>query len=186
ISSRFSEFKGDHLALPNGFYTEEQLKQKSNRFDSDISSGEFIPGRLLLSRACFRFSSITKFIYVNYIYNLSKKAATFTSATTISTALPPFAFLTHRRLCDVSPAYNPSSDPVDNGIVGKRIHGLSNHLGNAYSPKSRMEPRSVTPMMWLVTGYRKLLPWVRIPPPPGTAAMRRGIRWRCTRRRVKR
>jgi len=44
-----------------------------------ISSGESIPGELLLSRAHFRFDSITNFETLNYIYKLLKKAATFTT-----------------------------------------------------------------------------------------------------------
>ena len=44
-----------------------------------ISSGESIPGELLLSRAHFRFDSLTNFNSLNYIYNLLKKAATFTN-----------------------------------------------------------------------------------------------------------
>ncbi|NJK97156.1 MAG: hypothetical protein HC905_21585 [Bacteroidales bacterium] len=48
-------------------------RQKATR-PIDTSSGEPIPGRLLLSRACFRFSSTgTKFKYIFYIYKLSKK-----------------------------------------------------------------------------------------------------------------
>jgi hypothetical protein len=43
-----------------------------------ISSGESIPGELLLSRAHFRFDSIAKFETLNYIYKLLKKAATYT------------------------------------------------------------------------------------------------------------
>lgn len=44
----------------------------------DILSGEPIPGRLLLSRACFRFGSTdAKFKSVNYIYNLFNFPATF-------------------------------------------------------------------------------------------------------------
>jgi hypothetical protein len=42
-----------------------------------ILSGESIPGRLLLSRAYFRFDSNAKFNTHNYIYKLSKKATTF-------------------------------------------------------------------------------------------------------------
>ena len=42
-----------------------------------ISSGESIPGELLLSRAHFRFDSIAKFEKLNYIYKLLKKAATY-------------------------------------------------------------------------------------------------------------
>jgi hypothetical protein len=42
-----------------------------------ISSGESIPGELLLSRAHFRFDSIAKFETLNYIYKLLKKAATY-------------------------------------------------------------------------------------------------------------
>jgi hypothetical protein len=45
-----------------------------------ISSGESIPGELLLSRAHFRFDSIAKFETLNYIYKLLKKAATYTWA----------------------------------------------------------------------------------------------------------
>lgn len=41
-----------------------------------ISSGESIPGELLLSRAHFRFDSIN-FEALNYIYKLLKKAAIF-------------------------------------------------------------------------------------------------------------
>ncbi len=37
-----------------------------------ISSGETIPGELLLSRAHFRFDSITNFETLNYIYKLLK------------------------------------------------------------------------------------------------------------------
>ena len=44
-----------------------------------ISSGESIPGELLLSRAHFRFDSIAKFETLNYIYKLLKKAATYSS-----------------------------------------------------------------------------------------------------------
>ena len=43
-----------------------------------ISSGESIPGELLLSRAHFRFDSIANFETLNYIYKLLKKAATYT------------------------------------------------------------------------------------------------------------
>lgn len=42
-----------------------------------ISSGESIPGELLLSRAHFRFDSIANFDALNYIYKLLEKAATF-------------------------------------------------------------------------------------------------------------
>ena len=42
-----------------------------------ISSGESIPGELLLSRAHFRFDSFAKFVGQNYIYKLLKKTATF-------------------------------------------------------------------------------------------------------------
>ena len=42
-----------------------------------ISSGESIPGELLLSRAHFRFDSIANFETLNYIYKLLRKAATF-------------------------------------------------------------------------------------------------------------
>ncbi len=42
-----------------------------------ISSGESIPGELLLSRAHFRFNSRANFRTLNYIYKLLKKAATF-------------------------------------------------------------------------------------------------------------
>ena len=42
-----------------------------------ISSGESIPGELLLSRAHFRFDSTTNFETLNYIYKLLKKAATY-------------------------------------------------------------------------------------------------------------
>jgi hypothetical protein len=45
-----------------------------------ISSGESIPRELLLSRAHFRFNSIAKLTQQNYIYNLSKKTATYNSA----------------------------------------------------------------------------------------------------------
>jgi hypothetical protein len=45
-----------------------------------ISSGESIPGELLLSRAHFRFDSIAKFETLNYIYKLLKKAATYSPA----------------------------------------------------------------------------------------------------------
>lgn len=45
-----------------------------------ISSGESIPGELLLSRAHFRFDSLANFKTLNYIYNLLKKAATFNTA----------------------------------------------------------------------------------------------------------
>jgi len=38
-----------------------------------ISTGEYIPGELLLSRAHFRFDSITNFGALNYIYKLLKK-----------------------------------------------------------------------------------------------------------------
>jgi hypothetical protein len=47
-----------------------------------ISSGESIPGELLLSRAHFRFDSIAKFETLNYIYKLLKKAATYTDKQT--------------------------------------------------------------------------------------------------------
>ena len=42
-----------------------------------ISSGESIPGELLLSRAHFRFDSITNFKTLNYIYKLLKKPTTY-------------------------------------------------------------------------------------------------------------
>ena len=42
-----------------------------------ISSGESIPGELLLSSAHFRFDSFAKFVGQNYIYKLLKKTATF-------------------------------------------------------------------------------------------------------------
>lgn len=42
-----------------------------------ISSGESIPGELLLSSAHFRFDSFAKFEGQNYIYKLLKKTATF-------------------------------------------------------------------------------------------------------------
>jgi len=42
-----------------------------------ISSGESIPGELLLSRAHFRFDSNANFQRLNYIYKLLKKTATF-------------------------------------------------------------------------------------------------------------
>jgi hypothetical protein len=42
-----------------------------------ISSGESIPGELLLSRAHFRFDSNANFKQLNYIYKLLKKTATF-------------------------------------------------------------------------------------------------------------
>lgn len=38
---------------------------------------KLIPGRLLPSRACFRFVSATKFHQENYIYNLLKFPATY-------------------------------------------------------------------------------------------------------------
>lgn len=46
-----------------------------------ISSGESIPGELLLSRAHFRFDSLANFEASSYIYKLLKKAATFISLT---------------------------------------------------------------------------------------------------------
>jgi hypothetical protein len=49
-----------------------------------ISSGESIPGELLLSRAHFRFDSIAKFETLNYIYKLLKKAATYRTITEIT------------------------------------------------------------------------------------------------------
>jgi|GEM_PF-3964016 len=52
-----------------------------------ISSGESIPGELLLSRAHFRFDSITKFIYKNYIYKLLKKLATFSSSENVKASV---------------------------------------------------------------------------------------------------
>ena len=48
-----------------------------------ISSGESIPGELLLSSAHFRFDSFAKFEGQNYIYKLLKKTATFLASQSI-------------------------------------------------------------------------------------------------------
>ena len=48
-----------------------------------ISSGESIPGELLLSRAHFRFNSRANFRTLNYIYKLLKKTATFINSSVV-------------------------------------------------------------------------------------------------------
>ncbi len=55
-------------------YNEQMYKTPAH---DCISSGESIPGELLLSRAHFRFDSIANFQTLNYIYKLLKKTATF-------------------------------------------------------------------------------------------------------------
>jgi len=53
-------------------------RENRNPSQLDTSSGEPIPGRLLLSRACFSFgSTFAKFQIRNYIYKLSKKEAIY-------------------------------------------------------------------------------------------------------------
>ena len=61
----------------SGIIPQKYNEQKRCATAHCISSGESIPGELLLSRAHFRFDSNVNFHILNYIYKLLKKTATF-------------------------------------------------------------------------------------------------------------
>jgi putative transposase len=79
--SKYGGMKVDELKRLRELEQDKDVELTTSFLIIDILSGEPIPGRLLLSRACFRFGSIiAKFKSANYIYNLSKFSATFSLA----------------------------------------------------------------------------------------------------------